>query len=59
MDCWASLEHQIRYKKNVEFTEEIQNELLECAKLSVELDARMDALKNSTFGSDIICEERL
>ncbi len=46
MDCWASLEHQLRYKKELEFTTEMQNELLECAKLSVELDSRMDALRN-------------
>lgn len=46
MDCWASLEHQLRYKKKLEFTTEMQNELLECAKLSIELDSRMDALKN-------------
>lgn len=47
MDCWASLEHQLRYKKEHEFTIEMQNELLECAKLSVELDSRMDALRNT------------
>lgn len=46
MDCWASLEHQLRYKKELEFTEEMQNELLECAKLSLELDSKMDALRN-------------
>ena len=48
MDCWASLEHQLRYKKEIDFTTEMQNELLECAKLSVELDSRMDALRNGT-----------
>lgn len=48
MDCWASLEHQLRYKKEREFTEEMQEELLECAKLSVELDTRMNALRNGS-----------
>lgn len=45
MDVWASLEHQLRYKKDFEFTEDMSNELLHCAALSSELDARMDALR--------------
>lgn len=45
MDSWASLEHQLRYKKDVEFTEAMANELIYCAKLSAELDAKMDALQ--------------
>lgn len=45
MDCWASLEHQLRYKKDFEFTETMAVELSECARLSAELDARMDALR--------------
>ena len=45
MDSWASLEHQLRYKKDVEFAEAMANELLYCAKLSAELDAKMDALQ--------------
>lgn len=45
MDFWASLEHQLCYKKDVEFTEAMAKELLECAELSAELDARMDALR--------------
>lgn len=46
MDSWASLEHQLRYKKDYEFTEEMKSELLHCANLSAELDARMDALRS-------------
>lgn len=45
MDCWASLEHQLHYKKTNEFTEEMEEELCECARLSTELDARMDRLR--------------
>ncbi len=44
MDVWASLEHQLRYKKDITFTEDMANELLHCAGLSAELDARMNAL---------------
>ena len=45
MDCWASLEHQLRYKKEKEFTPEMERELAECAKLSMELDYKMDKLR--------------
>ncbi|MBQ8514804.1 MAG: GTP pyrophosphokinase family protein [Ruminococcus sp.] len=45
MDFWASLEHQLRYKKDTEFTDEMARELQCCAQLSAELDARMDALR--------------
>ena len=47
MDFWASLEHQLRYKKNVNFTEEMAKELKFCAELSAELDRRMDHLRES------------
>ena len=45
MDFWASLEHQLRYKKEVDFTEDMRKELKFCADLSAELDRRMDALR--------------
>lgn len=44
MDSWASLEHQLRYKKEVMFTEEMAQDLYHCARLSAELDSRMDSL---------------
>lgn len=46
MDFWATLEHQLRYKKEREFTDEMARELYECAALSAELDARMDKLRD-------------
>ena len=45
MDCWASLEHQLRYKKGKEFNEEKQETLYKCAELSRELDSEMDRLR--------------
>ncbi len=45
MDVWASLEHQLYYKKDAEFTAEMSAELLKCAELSAELDSRMDKLR--------------
>lgn len=50
MDFWASLEHQLRYKKNSEFTDEAIRELSECAILSSELDERMDYLRKTILG---------
>ena len=47
MDFWASLEHQLRYKRNVAFTPEMAAELYQCAQLSAELDNRMDRLRKS------------
>ena len=47
MDFWASLEHQLRYKKDVDFTDEMAKELTFCAELSAELDRRMDHLRES------------
>ncbi len=41
MDCWVSLEHQLRYKSSYCLAEETSNELLKCAELSAELDSRM------------------
>ena len=45
MDCWASLEHQLRYKKDRDFTDEMANELTRCALISAELDERMNKLR--------------
>ncbi len=49
MDSWATLEHQLRYKKDFEFTEDMAQELQRCADISAELDARMDALQNLVY----------
>lgn len=46
MDSWATLEHQLRYKKDLVFTDGMAEELQICAQISAELDARMDALKS-------------
>lgn len=41
MDFWASLEHKIHYKFNTNVPEYIKTELVECARMVSELDARM------------------
>ena len=45
MDFWASLEHQLRYKKDYEKTEEIERELKECAEIIAQTDARMQKVR--------------
>lgn len=45
MDFWASIEHELRYKQRIEFTEELNREILECADLTAQLDERMGRLQ--------------
>ncbi|MCD8095263.1 MAG: GTP pyrophosphokinase family protein [Ruminococcus sp.] len=49
MDFWASLEHQLKYKKDVEFTEAMAKELYTCADISSKLDGRMNCLRKSVM----------
>ena len=48
MNFWASLEHQLRYKKNLseEDIAAMNTELIELAENAATLDARMQALRN-------------
>lgn len=57
MDFWATLEHRLRYKKDTPFTEDMAKELYECARISAELDLRMEALKKKvdTPESPVLC----
>ena len=47
MDFWASLEHKLRYKKDIDPTEaeQIARELVECANISRDLDDRMQEIR--------------
>ena len=48
MDFWASLEHKLRYKKNLnpKTAEELAGELEVCAQASAELDEKMLRIRN-------------
>ena len=48
MDFWASLEHKLRYKKNIpeDKAHLLQEELYSCAIQSAELDNRMQEIRN-------------
>ena len=49
MDFWASLEHQLRYKKGKDLPERIDMELKFCADDSTQLDKRMQLLFDELY----------
>ena len=51
MDCWASLEHKIRYKKDIPDPAEIDRELLACAEMSAALDERMEKIHKAAVAA--------
>ncbi len=55
MDFWASVEHKIHYKFEGDAPEHIRNELVECARMVSDLDARMLQLNNEILA---IIQER-
>lgn len=50
MDWWASLEHKIRYKKDVLHQNIIEKELLQCANMAVSLDNKMQEIYDYVIG---------
>lgn len=46
MDFWASLEHKLKYKKDIDNTEEIERQLKACADSIEELDYQMQEIRN-------------
>lgn len=57
MDFWASLEHKIHYKFEGKVPEGIENELIECAKMISDLDAKMPLLNDEVSTSISIGRE--
>lgn len=51
MDWWASLEHNIRYKKDVRVSSNIAEELRECAEAAALPDNRMEQIQKEISGS--------
>ena len=52
MDSWASLEHQMKYKKNIRNHERITKELKRCADELASCDLNMQTIKNLIEESD-------
>ena len=46
MDFWASLEHQLKYKKEVPDQQEIVDQLTECATQISQIDTQMYEIRN-------------
>ena len=49
MEFWATLEHQLRYKQNIEEMdgyEEVSTELLNCARAVIDMDNEMQRIKD-------------
>ncbi len=57
MDFWASLEHKIHYKFEGDAPEHIKSELVECAKMVADLDARMLSLNEEVLAISHAREE--
>ena len=51
MDFWASLEHEMRYKKDLteEISQAISAQLLDCATTITEMDSKMQDIKNQIY----------
>lgn len=58
MDFWASLEHKIHYKFEGDAPEHIKSELVECAKMVADLDARMLSLNEEILAISREREEK-
>ena len=54
MDWWASLEHKIRYKKDVQVPNGVAEELKECAEAAAVLDARMEQIQKKLSNKSIV-----
>lgn len=52
MNFWASTEHQLRYKKERIFTEEVHKQLKECADIMAQADEKMQKLAENLNISD-------
>ena len=56
MDFWASLEHKLRYKKNIANAEEISKELKKCADSISIIDQRMQQIRGMIEPSEDVKE---
>ena len=45
MDFWASLDHQMKYKKDLDESEEISEQLRECAEVIAQTDEKMQLIR--------------
>lgn len=53
MDFWASLDNQLKYKKELENADEVGQELKECADIISQTDWRMLDIKNRIYSKEV------
>jgi putative GTP pyrophosphokinase len=49
MDTWASLEHELKYKREGVMTEEISQELIDCAEAMAAVDRKMERIHKKLY----------
>jgi putative GTP pyrophosphokinase len=54
MDTWASLEHELKYKNKGDLSEEVQEQLKECARTLADVDTQMEDIRHQVFWKDQI-----
>lgn len=59
MDFWASLDHKLRYKKNIKNSEEIALELKMCADEIAMLDNRMQEIRHRIEKESLSIEDQI
>ena len=52
MDFWATLEHELRYKSQMDMSDELRIRLKQCAETSSWLDHEMQAIRSQCIGKD-------
>lgn len=54
MDWWASLEHKIKYKKDIDqsLIKELETELLVCAEIAAKLDSKMEGINKKAHNTE-------
>lgn len=57
MNFWASLEHELNYKKNVAHQDELRQELVAKAQLVHQLDQDMNAIKNQIRADNDVAKD--
>ena len=57
MDFWASVDHQLKYKQDIddlENADELSEELRNCADIIAQTDRRMQAIKDKIYSGNVI-----
>lgn len=59
MDAWASLEHELRYKNRGELSQDIVDELKECAEILNDVDERLSRIRHAVLTDESEYSDRI